>query len=296
MILLALAIVTATPATLPAALAAAQPGDTIQLAAGDYAPVTIRRRSFAPAILIDARRATVAGVNIDASAGVRWMGGTVRASGGPDGFAAGGYGFRIVESADITVQGATITAARKGLVLGGGRNIAIRSNSFTGLREDGIIATRAARLTISRNSFTDFKPWPTRCTLPDGAITFALPQRQCAGVWQDGNHADAIQIYDGIDGALITGNTIAGVMQGIGQMGNATSKPMQGVQVTGNTVQTAAYHSISLYDCARCRIAGNDIKPNLTPGRKSPVRFIAPGTVACGNTGGAGVEAMKPCN
>jgi nitrous oxidase accessory protein NosD len=294
MILLALAIVTATPATLPAALAAAAPGDTIKLAAGDYAPVAIKRRSFAPGILIDARRATVAGVNIEGSAGIRWMGGTLRASGGMDGNAAAGYAVRLVESADVTVQGVTITLARKGMMLAGGRNIAIRGNSFTGLREDGIIATRTARLTISRNNFTDFRPWPTSCAA-DGAITYGGPRRACAGVWKDGNHPDAIQIYDGIDGALITGNTITGGMQGIGQMGNATSKPMQGVQVTGNTVRTAAYHSISLYDCARCRITGNDIG-NLTPGRKSPVRFLAPGTTACGNTGAAGVEAMKPCN
>jgi hypothetical protein len=285
----------ATPETLPAVLANAPPGATIVLAPGDYATVTLRR-TFSPAITIDARAAKVAGLNVDKGGGLVWQGGTLRAPGGMDGAAANGYAVRLVEARGVTIRSATITAAKKGLVIDGGGALAIQSSTFTGLREDGIIASRAAGVAITGNRFADFTPRPTTCTTAD-AVTYGLSQRACAalgGAWRDGHHADGIQLRNGMTGVQITGNRLVlPNAQGIGQMDTTGDAPLAQVAVSGNDVAVGQFHSITLGACSGCSVTGNAIT-QLTPGRKSPIR-ARPETRVCGNTGAAGAEAVKPC-
>lgn len=295
MILAALALITATPASLPAALIVAQPGDKIVLAAGDYPTIVIKARVYAPVLAIDARKARVAGINIDGAGGVTWTGGEISAPGGANGFAAAGYGVRLADAHKVALRNAIITGAKKGLVIDGGSGITVQNVTFTGLREDGIIASRASSVTITSNRFADFRPKPTTCLLAS-EVSYGLPARDCAargGAWSDGDHADAVQIRNGMISVRITKNVINGPMQGIGQMDATSDAPLSRVSIADNQVATGAYHSITLGACTGCSITGNAIA-NLTPGRKSPIR-AQPGTKVCGNTGIAGAEAMKPC-
>lgn len=313
MILAFLAIITATPVTLPAALVAALPGDRIVLAPGDYPTITIKGRSFTPAILIDARRAKVAGGDIEDSGGVTWLGGDVQARGGLDGFAAAGYAFRLASADRVTIQNARISHAKKAIALFGSSNIIIRNNIFHTIREDGVIAASTRNLTITGNRMTGWVPSPRTCTvggvveeewnpLPIATATANCEARD--GKYADASHPDGVQVWNGSKNVLVSRNFISGRLQPINDFSGPTRLPVENMRVEWNTVESGTAHGISLNKCKGCRITSNTVTTLRPPGsadpQRTPIRYVDGDTFACGNTVdafSAGVErrGMGPC-
>lgn len=272
-----MSILAATCATLAAMLAAAQPGDTVKLQ-GDCGEIVVANR-FPRVVTIDARKANVKGLRIT-GANITILGGVFAAPAGMDGFAGGGYAIDIRGARDIRITSALVTNAKKGIVLAEARNVTIDANHFWRLREDGIIVSRTENLVIERNRFTEFQPRPTHCNV-GGVVTQGLAKRACAGTWTDGNHADAVQMRDGVVNARIRSNTAEGDMQGgIGQFDTTGDAPLERVLIEGNRVKVSGFHSITLDSCIGCAIRNNIVRRGH-PERRAVIR---PGTATrCGN-------------
>jgi len=286
-------MITATCATLAALLASASPPTAIFVQPGDC-PALVIKQTFAPPVTIYGPGVQWNGITISGG-GVAISGGKVRSPGGQDGFAAAGYGARLTGQ-DITLSGMTFGASKKAIVTNGGGNIRILNNRFEGVGEDGVIASRTIGLEIVGNWFGGFTPYKTTCTAADGTVTRGLAKRNCVGTWRDGYHSDAIQFRNGVTDVVISGNTVAGVNQGIGQMDSPTDRPPVRVAIIGNDVAVADFHSITVgASCIDCSIVGNRISNTTT--NRTVYRF-GPSTTACGNTaaylGTAGLEACKP--
>jgi hypothetical protein len=295
MLMLALAIVFATPTSLPADLAAAQPGDTIVLS-GESPAITINRAWAAPGVTIEATGATVRGLTFtNTAAGVIWRGGTIEAPGGRQATGLAGYAVLIRGARDIAIEGATITNADRGMVPDGADGVTVRYVTFTGLRQDGIIASKTRRLTVTHSTFADFTPRPTTCTAA-GVVTYGLPSRDCAaqgGIWKDGDHSDAIQFRNGVVDALFGWNVIDSY-QGIGQMDTTGDAASERVAMIGNRAGVSGFHSITLGRCIGCSIIGNAVW-STDPTRKTVLRFNAATVRACGNTSRNGGAGLGPC-
>ena len=258
MSLLILAIITATPRTLPAALASARSGDTIRLAEGSYRDVRIDR-TFSPAVTIEATDTIVRGLRI-AGGGVLWRGGTVSAPAGRNGFAAAGYA-ALVTGQNVTFSGTTFTNAKKAMVLDRAKGVTVMDSSFLRNGEDGIIASRTARLTVLRSRFALTMAKASSCTTVDG-IVYRIARRDClarAGVWADGYHPDAVQMRNGVTDVLLSGNVVEGMTQGLTQMGTTGDAPLARVRIEGNTVAADGHH-ITLANCSGCIIRNNVVR------------------------------------
>lgn len=239
-------------------LASARPGDTIQLAAGQYRDVRIDR-TFSSALTIDASAASVRGLQISGG-GILWRGGTLMATAGRDGFAASGYG-ALVTGSNVTFSGVTVTNAKKGMVVDRAQGVTVMDSTFIRLGEDGIIASRTARLTVLRSRFTQTVGRPTRCTTLFGVIE-GLSQRDCLarpGVWVDGYHPDAVQMRNGVTDALIAENVVEGMTQGLTQMESVGDAPLVRIRIERNTVAANGHH-ITLYGCNGCVIRNNLVR------------------------------------
>lgn len=268
----------ATCASLAAVLASARGGETIALR-GNCPTITIAR-AFARPVTIDAGKAQVSGLVLS-GANIRWSGGTLSAPGGLDGKGPAGYAVLIRGGRNIRVERAVVTYAKKGMVIDKARSVTIDRVKFTRLREDGIIASETAGLTVTNSSFSDSMPRPTRCTSPAGVVATAVPRRDCTGVWIDGNHPDAVQMRNGVTDVRIAGNIVRGPTQGITQMDTTGDAPLARVVIEDNDIATSNFHQITLTDCDECIIRRNVVRRERGWDRRAVIR---PGkAVRCGN-------------
>lgn len=268
----------ATCASLAVVLARADGGETIALQ-GNCPTITISR-SFARPVTIDAAKARVSGLVLT-GANIRWRGGTIWAPGGMDAKGPAGYAVLIRGARGIHFERAVVTGAKKGMVIDRSRAVTVDRVEFTRLREDGIIASQTAGLTVASSSFADFLPRPSRCTSPAGVVATAVARRDCRGVWIDGNHADAVQLRDGVSDARIADNTVRGPTQGITQMDTRGDAPLARVVVENNRIETSAYHQITLTECADCSIRRNIVRRERGWDKRAVIR---PGKARrCGN-------------
>ncbi|MDX2210551.1 MAG: right-handed parallel beta-helix repeat-containing protein [Sphingopyxis sp.] len=269
---------TATCATITALLASAQGGEIINLK-GNCTTITISKQ-YRREVTINAGGSSVAGLVVRGT-NVRWRGGKVSAKDGAHGRAGNGYAVLIHQAAaNIRLEGVTITAAKKGVVVDQARNVAIVDSKFVALGEDGMIVSRVNGLTITGNQFGNPIGKPTEC-LVNGQVQLGLAKRNCAGVWKDGYHSDAIQMRNGVVGARIALNLVEGKTQGITQMDTTGDAPLQNVTIENNTVRTDNYHHISLGNCIGCSIMNNQVQRAAG----SPIKaIIRPGMARrCGN-------------
>lgn len=270
--------IAATCASLAAILATAQGGETIALS-GTCPTVTIAR-AYARPVTIDATRARVSGLVLS-GANIRWSGGTLSAAGGLDGKGPLGYAVLIRGGRSIRVERAVVTGAKKGMVVDKARNVTIDRVQFTALREDGIIASETAGLTVTNSRFAGSIPRPTSCTSSGGVVSFDVPHRDCKGVWDDGNHPDAVQMRNGVTDVLIARNTVRGKTEGFTQMDTTGDAPLARVVVENNDIETSFFHQITLTECADCVIRGNKVRGERGWGRRAIIR---PGlAMRCGN-------------
>lgn len=270
--------IAATCASLAAVLASAHGGETVALR-GTCPTITIAR-AFVRPVTIDASKARISGLVLS-GANIRWSGGTLSAPGGMDGKGPAGYAVLIRGGRNIHVERAVVTLAKKGMVIDQARSVTVDRVEFTGLREDGIIASQTTGLTVTNSSFADSLPRPTRCTSPAGVVSTAVPRRDCAGVWIDGNHADAVQMRDGVVDARIANNTVRGPTQGITQMDTTGDAPLKRVIIENNRIETSAYHQITLTECTDCAIRRNTVRSERGWDKRAVIR---PGqALRCGN-------------
>ena len=276
-------MISATCATIAAILASASGGETIRLATGTCAPITVAR-NYASRVLVDATGATLKGLRVTGGGNLTWRGGTIQAADGAAGVAVGGYGVYLRGATNVTIENVKLTAAKKAMVLDGATLIVIANNLFDKVGEDGIIASGSSRVNVIGNIFQNTLGKPTVCTFLNGTAP-GLSQRDCVargGLWVDGYHPDAIQMRNGMNGVLVSGNTVKGDSQGITQMDTPGDAPLRSVQIDRNTVAVDAGHSITLGDnCVNCTIRWNTVTRGVGSTFKTAVR---PGAaLACGN-------------
>ena len=269
--------IAATCASIAAALASAQGGETIELR-GDC-PRLVVASEFRQPVTVDATKARVKGLVVTGG-GLRWKGGTITAPGGIDGAGPNGYGVKIT-GRDVTLDGVTITDAVKGIVLDGADGVTITGSRLWRLRDDGINANRSVNLKILRNTFSETRPFPSVCIEPDGSRKEGGPRRDCKGKWRDGNHADAVQMRNGVTNAELAYNKVYGNTQGLAQMGGRGDAALARVTIHHNFVQTSQSHQITLGDCKECRIFSNKVVQAPDSRRKAVIR--AGTATRCGN-------------
>lgn len=268
----------ATCASLAAVLASANNGEIISLR-GACPTITIAR-SFPKPVTVDASKARVSGLVLSGS-NIRWSGGTLSAPGGLDAKGPAGYAVLIRGGRNIRVERAVVTSAKKGMVIDKARGVTVDRVEFTRLREDGIIVSQTAGLTVTSSTFADFLPRPSRCTSPAGVVATAVPRRDCTGVWIDGNHADAVQMRDGVSDARIAHNTVRGPTQGITQMDTRGDAALARIVVEDNRIETSAYHQITLTECDDCTIRRNTVRRESGWDKRAVIR--AGKARRCGN-------------
>jgi len=284
-----------TCAGLAAAISAALSGATITLEPGsDCAAFKVRDRDFGNAgltLVLDG--ATVRGIEVLRSRGVRIQGGTLRAPDGKFGVALNGYSIRIRDSAFVTVQDAWFTDARIGAVIVDSQNIRLLDNEFSGVRSDGVNIARTSRVRVENNRMFDFSPIRRTCTFPDGTVEVGWFSKQdCengGGVWKDGDHPDGVQMWDSVTDVQVIGNELSGEMQGIGRLGTLGSGIFR-IVVDNNRMNLSFPRGISLEYCNDCQAVGNDVQSNGEG--QFPTRILTVGSTGlfCANV----VPAMSP--
>ena len=240
-----------TQANLAASLANAQPGDLLALAPGGYGVVTVPRKVWKNPIVIDASKATLAGIVIYRASGVTWKGGTVIGS---------IYGVSIRESSNVTVIGADISAALRGVVVNESTDIKLQKNKLHHLRSDGIDIV-GQNILVEGNVISDIMP--AADDHPDGVQIWSVAAMPSQNI-------------------IVRGNTITGNMQGI-----FARTPVIGVKkltVTGNRVTVSYPNAIVLLDATNSVATGNVVKsPSNGIHSKANMRVEGVGNVACGN-------------
>lgn len=266
MILLALAVLAADPSSLNGVLAAAKPGDTVNLVAGRYGTVAIKSRTFSPPLTVVAGSATLTGVQITNSSGITWTGGTL--TGDPANTAAANYGITATLSKAITIDSVHISGYRVGIVFNQVTGGAITGNWLSNMSTDGADLAASRNITVARNACSDFAP--TATAHPD-----------CIQLWSVAGLAPAADI-------TITANTSVGSMQGISLFNHVANGVDDGgfdrVTVTGNSVFTTYGDGISIYECRGCTVRNNGV--NSLPNYINKAQlYVSGGSVAqCGNS------------
>lgn len=279
MILLALALLAATPTTLPSVIADAKPGDVIKLVLGNYPLITINKRSWNPAITIDASGSKVVGVTISTSTGISWVGGDMAGTVTPGGVGAG-YGFLAgTSSANISVTGVHFSDFRTGIVynvVNGGK---IAGNWFTRMSADGIDVALSRNIVVDRNACTEFKAGPG--AHPD-----------CIQLWSRPNVAPVADI-------TITNNSAVGEMQGISLFNHVRGGVDDGgfdrVVIRGNTVLNTYGDGISVYNCRGCTVRDNDVNSLPNYWHRAQLYVTGGSVVQCGNRVPMTGQGTPPC-
>lgn len=272
----------ATCATLAALLASAQGGETVNLAKGSTCGEVKVTKVYPRQVTVNAGGSTVRGLRVIGGGNIRWRSGRIEAPAGAFGFAAGGYGIQLVDAQRVVIDGVLVTAAKKGIVIAGGRALKVQRSRFFGVGEDGIIASRVMGLVVFGNRFAKTVTKPSQCNV-EGTITFNVPQRDCRppAVWTDGTHADAVQMRDGVTDATIANNVVRGKTAGITQMDTTGDAPLVRVLVSGNDIETDDYNRLTLDQCLDCWIKGNSVR--RAPGSTKRAVIIAGLATRCGN-------------
>ena len=177
----------------------AKGGATVVLS-GNQGVLTLKGKSWSPAITVDASNATFTGIALDGVTGLRIKGGTIIGPGGKS------YGIGVQRSRDIAIDGMTITSAYRGVVINKSEDVTVRNTELTGLISDGIDIASSHRVAIERNICSKFTP--------------RLATFDAAGVKTDGDHPDCIQGWSVLgqpptSDVRVIGNRADGMMQGI---------------------------------------------------------------------------------
>jgi len=264
MLLLALATLAATPASLPGVIASARPGDVVRLVAGRYPVVTIRNKAFDPPLTIDASDATAAGLQVINASGVRWTGGTLQADGGGT---TNGYGVFAAASQNISIKGVHFNDFRVGIVYDTVSGGEISNNWFTRMTIDGIDLAASRDIVVARNACSESRP-------------------------SDNAHPDCIQAWSRpgtppVSNLTITGNSMIGSTQGISLFNHVRDGVDDGgfdrIAIIGNTVLNTYAIGIAAYDCRGCTVRNNTVASLPDHLNRAQLIVVGGSVIQCGN-------------
>jgi hypothetical protein len=219
----------ATCATFVAAILAAQPGDVVTLPKQPEPCGYVRLNAVkkaAPGVTVRIHPDQKIGLDLRFSEGLNFVGGWF--VGGGNGIAnAGRNGAYVISSKRISFRDARFGSFAEGTLMGA---VIQRStdwevlNSRFSYQWDGLIIAESQRWRVIGNFFADDGIKGSICTFPDGTVDDAWKKgraacQQAGGVWTDGPHADAIQIFRDVTDGLVEGNRAEGHQQGMGVMG-----------------------------------------------------------------------------
>lgn len=156
MLLLAAALLAATPATLTAQLAGAQPGDQLDLAPGDYGLVAIRKRQFNPPLVINAGQARLQ-LHIMGSSGVTVQGGQFLSSGDSG---EPSYASLIRQSDHVSFSNANFPPGVRAMVIDRSTDVVVKGITITGMTVDGVNVAASQRVLIDGLTCDGFVPGP----------------------------------------------------------------------------------------------------------------------------------------
>lgn len=284
----------ATCATLAALVLNAPARATISLSNATCTGIVLKR--MAPGVVtIKAGGSTMRGLTI-AGSNIRWRSGTIVSPKGVDGKAAEVYGLWVRGNAarparNVRVENVRFGFSRKAAVIDGASDVTIADSRFDGYGEDGIIVSATVGLDVLRNRFVNIVGKATSCTTA-GRVIPGLSSRDCKarrGAWADGFHTDAIQMRNGVENAVIRGNTIRGKTQGITQMDTAGDAPLKNILVEQNEVWADIHHiTLGGEGCISCRIERNKVRRFAPDAYKAVIRSGP--ALRCGND----VQDEKP--
>lgn len=255
---------------LTAALNSAQAGDTIKLAAGDYASLSLSGLKFAGAgvtitSLDPANEAKIVGMRVNGCEGLNfnsleWVSqpgktnpfqivdsarinlNDLNVHGTLDGNAQNdSSGILIRRSADVTLTNSEFHQLSYGVSNLDSKNIKIDSNKFHEIQFDGVRGGGTSNITVSNNYFTDFSP-------------------------VEGDHPDAIQFWTAntttaASNITITGNVIlrgdGAPTQGIFFRDQVGNLPFQNVTIADNLVIGGTINGIKVNGGAGVTIRDN---------------------------------------
>ena len=268
-------------AQLKNALSIAQAGDTITLASGTYAPVTIKGQNNASEITIRSldpdNQAVMTGLMVKDSSGFKFSDLAFASKGetsfdfqvlrsenvhfdhievyGPaeNGADATTSPFMLRESSNVSVTNSEFHHVWHGISFLNVDGVVIDNNSFHDIRTDGVRGGGASNIAVTNNHFTDFYPAP-------------------------GDHPDAIQFWSTGQpepgrNILISGNVIergdGGIMQGIFLRDTFDNMPFENVRIVNNSVTGAMWNGIAL-----AGVVGGEITDNVVIGTDGQRSFI----------------------
>lgn len=156
----------ATPSTIAANISAAQPGDTVVLTGTTPTIITINGRKWSPPINLDASAATMRGLVIKSSDGIRIKGGTFPLA---NGAGPAGYAIWAQQSSNIYLYKPDITGARVAILFDRVTDSEIFGATIQKQITDGIDLPGSKRVKVSY----------TRCTLSVGN----LAHPDCIQIW-----------------------------------------------------------------------------------------------------------------
>lgn len=282
---------------LMSALANAQPGDTIELAPGNYGDVVIDGYKFTSTVSIrsqdpdapatfdmlfikNARFLTfdhIAVRHVLASGEPDWSSAfridnsdhiTVsnsEISGTADGSHTNdGQGLLVLDSSNVTLEGNVFHDLKTGLSVGRSEDIVVSRNTFVDIRSDGADFANVRRVVVEGNVFTDFHPAYSLGDHPD-----------MIQVWNDGSYGDMSHI-------VISNNKLSqgtgGNVQGIfiqGALAGSDGIPppaLHDVIVSGNTIDIGAAQGIWLSEVNSARISANTLTQSEGGGSVPSIR------------------------
>lgn len=247
----ALALITATPITAPAALARAQGGDTIVFAPGVYGQLTIKGRVWRRPITLRLGEA-VLNLVIRDSAGVILQGGSFVNS--------AGYGALVANSRHVSFDKASFTSSHRGIVIDRSQDVEVAHSKFIGLTSDGINIALSQRIKVTDNLCRGFITQPP--AHPDCIQGWSRP----GGITSDVLIARNV-MQQGTSQGIFFGNHLR---NGVDDGG------FDRVTIIDNIVEGRDHpQGIALYDCRDCVISNNRV--STLPGGKYKMNLVVKG-------------------
>lgn len=236
MILAALALLTATPATMAAQLALAQPGDVIQLAPGWAGPLGIKNlHKVAPGVTIDGGGQTLAPSGIFTASGFTVQNAVF--SGCPNACFLVQYG-----SSQVTLRDNVFFGV---IGISGATHVVVKGNAFRSVN-DGIDITGSQFVDVENNN----------CLVKSPSVGHA----DCVQFWQDPGQAEDADI-------TIAYNDAIGWTQGFDNAGSRAPGPFGTIRLNMHDNGYAGMGTAGgVGDCLNCAMTNNwAVNMNVTP-------------------------------
>ena len=261
---------------------------------GAPAPAMMVPVQFLEPVVVEAGMHRIAGLAVVGGGNLLWRGGLLVAPAGKperESWGAAFYAVRLDNAREVTLDGISLTNARKGVVVRASTGITVTRSRCEGKVEDCMIVSDSRVIRFTDNIVGPMHVEPSQCLIGE-TITTRVPRKRCeadGGKWADGWHSDVLQLRNGVIDVLASGNRIDTRGQGLTQMAARTDRPISAVRFENNVIASGR-HGLTLNNCSDCRITGNRLTSSVA-GWKSVIR---PGeAAACGNDvpdGGPGRE------